>query len=472
MKIAVCLRQGQDGEINPFDASAYECALSFPGAQVTLVSMGPAKVAELLERLSRLGAARAVLLCDPAFAGADTLATAYTLSLAMKKLDPDLIFCGRQTLIGDTGQTGPMLAQMLDRPLCSGVLSLNGSVCRTRNGEQTIRPPAVLTVEKEAVLRLPSLRSRPVTPELWDAAALGADVSRCGLQGSPTRVLQTFENRSGRRNCNMIAPEQLTTLLSEALSAHMVRNKDDFSSSSEKLCRVFCIGDSPFPYAQAICENPDVLPQTDPSTLAQAIRREKPDAVLFGNDPAGKELAARTAAILQTGLCADCTALDVEDGRLVMYRPALSGALIARIVCRTKPAMATVQSKTGRTAGLTVAAGYGVRDHLEELRTLAGRWNADLAVSRKLVDHGYAPYAEQVGLTGKTVCPQVYLAFGISGAIHHIVGMDRSGTVIAVNPDPDAPIFHFADYGILCGFQDLFEMPSSPLRGPDKTIDV
>ena len=114
MKIVVCLRQGTDGEINPFDASAYETALRIAGADITLLSMGPLSVAPLLERLSRLGAKRAVLLSDKVFAGADTLATAYALSMAVKTLSPELVICGRQTLIGDTAQTGPMLSALLD----------------------------------------------------------------------------------------------------------------------------------------------------------------------------------------------------------------------------------------------------------------------------------------------------------------------------------------------------------------------
>ena len=112
MRIVVCIRQGLDGEINPFDACAYEEALRIPNAEITLLSMGPASVADTLHRLTRLGAAHAILLCDRAFAGADTLATAYTLSVAIKRLAPDLVFCGRQTLVGDTAQTGPMLATL------------------------------------------------------------------------------------------------------------------------------------------------------------------------------------------------------------------------------------------------------------------------------------------------------------------------------------------------------------------------
>ena len=96
MKIVVCIRQSADGEINPFDASAYETALRIEGAEITIMSMGPQKTAAFLENLTRLGAKEAVLLTDKAFAGADTLATYYTLSLAINRLKPDLIICGNQ----------------------------------------------------------------------------------------------------------------------------------------------------------------------------------------------------------------------------------------------------------------------------------------------------------------------------------------------------------------------------------------
>ena len=102
MKIVVCIRQGLDGEISPFDASAYEAALRFNDAEVVLLSMASLSSKDFLLNLTRLGAKKAVLLNDKAFAGADTLATAYTLSLAIKKLAPEIVICGRQTLIGDT----------------------------------------------------------------------------------------------------------------------------------------------------------------------------------------------------------------------------------------------------------------------------------------------------------------------------------------------------------------------------------
>ena len=106
MNILVCVKQ-VNGEINPFDASALECALQFKNATVTVLSMGRPDVRDLLYQLTRLGVFRAILLTDKAFAGADTLATAYTLSMAVRKLKPDIILCGRQSVDGDTAQVGP-----------------------------------------------------------------------------------------------------------------------------------------------------------------------------------------------------------------------------------------------------------------------------------------------------------------------------------------------------------------------------
>ena len=124
MRILVCIRQGLDGEINPFDACAYEEALRVKDAEVVIISMGPLSVKDFLLRLTRLGAKRAILLSDRAFSGADTLATAYTLSLAVKRLAPDYVFCGRQTLVGDTAQTGAMLSVYAEMGLVTNVMSV------------------------------------------------------------------------------------------------------------------------------------------------------------------------------------------------------------------------------------------------------------------------------------------------------------------------------------------------------------
>jgi electron transfer flavoprotein alpha subunit len=159
--------------------------------------------------------------------------------------------------------------------------------------------------------------------------------------------------------------------------------------------------------------------------------------------------------MLQTGLCADCTALETDGKDLFMYRPAFSGNVIAKIRCVTRPQMATVRTTLNDVAEVMLAAGKGVRENYDKVKELAEKYNAELAASRGLVDIGFAPYEQQVGLTGKNVSPKVYIAAGISGAVHHIVGMQQAGTVIAINPDKDAPIFEYADYGILADINDI-----------------
>ena len=218
MKIVVCIRQGLDGEINPFDACAYEEALK-TGGEITLLSMGPATVKDFLLTLTRLGAKKAILLSDKVFAGADTLATAYALSLAVKKIAPDYVFCGRQTLIGDTAQTGPMLSVYAKMGLITNVMSIlsvdeNQIICKTRDmGEIKASAPTLLTVERINNLRLPSIRSKIGEVEVWSASDINADLSRCGLAGSPTRVLETKENSSGRRKCNYITANEQPLLI-------------------------------------------------------------------------------------------------------------------------------------------------------------------------------------------------------------------------------------------------------------------
>ena len=133
----------------------------------------------------------------------------------------------------------------------------------------------------------------------------------------------------------------------------------------------------------------------------------------------------------------------------MMYRPALSGSTIAKIRSVTRPAMATVRTAAAGVRDVVIGAGFGTRNSLDRVRELADTLHADLVTTRKMVDQGILPYDLQLGLTGKTLHPPVYLAIGISGAVHHIVGMQNAGTVIAINPDPNAPIFDYADFGIV-----------------------
>lgn len=457
MKIIVCVRQGTDGELSPFDACAYEEALKIEDAEITLLSMGPPAVSDLLLRLTRLGAKKAILLSDTAFAGADTLATAYTLSLAIKKLSPDLIFCGRQTLVGDTAQVGPMLSVFAETSLITNVMaikSVDGVItCDTRSeGEKSAKLPALLTIERINNLRLPSITSKVGEVEVWSAKDIDANISKCGLSGSPTRVIETTENTSGRRRCKFISASELNSVIESALKKPLKETEAEISEN--KLNKVLCITAKPYGYAKTVSDNVVFCETLKVDGVISAIKAEKPDAVLFGSDDTSKRTAALAAAKLKSGLCADCTKLSTDGETLYMIRPALSGSVMAKIKSLSAPAMATV--RTTQTAGnIIVAAGFGVRDSLEGVKAFANNLGAALAASRKAVDNDILPYKYQVGLTGKTVSPAVYIAIGISGAVHHIVGMDKAGTVIAVNPDKNANVFDYADYGIVDKFENI-----------------
>lgn len=205
------IREGVEAIINPFDAYAVEEGIRIKekteDGKVTILSMGIPSVADLLKETLAVGADEAVLLSDRAFAGADTLATAYALSMGVKKIgNYDLIICGKQASDGDTAQVGPSLAEKLGIPHTTYVRKIEeireGFIrCQrmTDDGYEVIEMPlpAVITVVKEInEPRLPSLkgmmRSKKAQIPVWTAADIGADENLCGLAGSPTQVVETF----------------------------------------------------------------------------------------------------------------------------------------------------------------------------------------------------------------------------------------------------------------------------------------
>jgi electron transfer flavoprotein beta subunit len=204
------VRQGIESIINPFDTYAVEEAVRIKekhGGKVTVITMGPPQAETALREAISRGADEAVLLTDRAFGGADTWATAFTLSRAVLKLAPyDLILCGRQTIDGDTGQVGPELAEMLGIPFIayvSQVEEIADGKLRVRRmieeGHEVIEAglPAAITVSKEINLpRLPSLRgiarSKSAPIPAWGVAELGVDPAAVGLAGSSTQVVKIF----------------------------------------------------------------------------------------------------------------------------------------------------------------------------------------------------------------------------------------------------------------------------------------
>ena len=465
MKIIVCVKQLANGELNPFDASALELALELEPEKVTVVTMGPARARGLLEDLTRRGPVEAVLITGKEFAGADTLATSRTLARWFADQEYDLILCGRQSVDGETAQVGPELAELLGLPLvmrAMGIGRLPGQriVCETREERIETALPALITVERSRQLRFPSLWAAAGEVRTVDGRQLELPAERCGLAGSPTRVIESRENQAGRRSCHMILPSELRSVIDGLLAKADVEVPEKAAAeemSGGRLATCWITSELLREMAETLAEQVSLVPCGETAEFCRLAETEKPEAILFPADWHSRGIAPAVAARLGTGLCADCTKLIVEEGELHMIRPAQEGNLVAKIRCLTKPAMATVRTAGCAEEEVILSVGKGAAEHLDEIRGWAELLGAEVAASRACVEQGTLPYESQVGLTGKTVSPKLYIALGISGAVHHIVGMERAKYVIAVNRDRNAPIFRYADYGICCDVEELLK---------------
>lgn len=238
------------------------------------------------------------------------------------------------------------------------------------------------------------------------------------------------------------------------------------------------------------------------AVLTDLVREHKPEIVLAGATAIGRSFIPAVATTLNAGLTADCTKLELreEDGALLQTRPAFGGNIMATIVCPShRPQMATVRpkvmkaleydaSREGEIVDVTppekslngklkvlesvvaeesnvniqesdilISGGRGLESEkgFELLRQLAEAMDANVSASRAVVDAGWIPYPHQVGQTGKTVAPKLYIACGISGAVQHVAGMQSSETIVAINRDENAPIFDVADYGLVGDINEI-----------------
>ena len=576
MRILICLKQVPDttevkltGDLtlerefvaqvlNPADESALELGLELKekhGGTVTVLTMGPKRAEGMLREALSRGADEAVLMTSPRFAGADTLVTAHCLAEAEKALGGfDLILCGRRAVDGETGQVGPMVAALLERPCV--VNATEGEIIEgclralqlTETGSQEWKAPlpAVMTLcEWSHALRLPTIsglrRAAQADVRFCEPEDLGIDPATCGLKASPTRVTHISARPVGVRPCVKTSFAEVMKALEakglalgaagqeEAPRPDVSADKDeqsaaitiavlcegDGSAAAELLGkarqltpsgRVLALSETEEPplsafasfgadEAAALGRLTDDCAQAD--RIADALRQLQPDTVLFPATIRGRFLSAWAAAKLHTGLTADCTALSLtETGLLKQVRPAFGGNLTAEILCKTaRPQMASVRPGvfpepaplTGRTCALrplklaaspermkrlsftpaesgvslqgapvivTGGKGVGSKKGFEKLEELAALLGGGVGATRSAVDAGWISYPHQIGQTGITVRPRLYLAFGVSGLVQHTVGMSSSGVVVAVNKDRNAPIFACADYGIVADWEE------------------
>jgi electron transfer flavoprotein alpha subunit len=508
-----------------------------------------------------------VLVTDAAFAGSDTLATARALAATIGRIGPfDLVIAGRNSVDADTGQVPPELAELLDLPFLTGVRHLSidpdGLVharCELDDGwlQAEVRLPALLSTAERLIEPCkvdPDGRAAVPAAAIRHLHADDLGPGPWGQAGSPTTVgrVRVLENerlrhlmldapldRQVRRAVEILIergaldgavddardlgsvpgpgagePDRAVGVIVE--EDRVLLTRELLGAAATIAGRVIAIAspsserDAPDPDqlgswgADEIVTITGVEVEEDAAAVLVAwVGDVSPWAVLAPGTAWGREVASRAAAALGAGLTGDAIALEIEGDRLVAWKPAFGGALVAAVQATSTPQLVTVRagmlpqlqprtaraSLTERTATprgrvhllartrdddldvladahAVVGVGKGVPPEeypvLDLLLTVLG---AELAATRKVTDQGWLPHARQVGITGRSIAPRLYVALGLSGKFNHMVGVRAAGTVLAVNNDPDALVFDSADVGIIGDWHEVVPLLVDALIG-------
>jgi electron transfer flavoprotein alpha subunit len=490
-----------------------------------------------------------VLVTDPAFAGSDTLATARALAAAIEREGPfDVVLVGRNSVDADTGQVGPELAELLGLPFATGVreLALEGTTlhlrCEHDDGwmQARVELPAVLSVAErlidpckvepdgrgtvEAEL-IRAVTAADLGPGPWGAAGSPTVVGpvrlhrvardRTVLDGLVEDQVRAAVELLARRGALDRAPDDDVDTArvpagspsgGPAVAVAVAVEPDRPHATREMLGASAEIAASIGGHVVALTQDaphesvlgswgadvavavPAHLVEEDVArALASWATRARPWAILAPSTAWGREVAARTAARLGAGLTGDAVGLEVHDGRLVAWKPAFGGQLVAAITSSSPVQMATVRagvlpSLTPRSrrarveqldagassrleviartrdddldalaeAAVVVGVGTGVApDEYPALQPLLTLLDAELGATRKVTDRGWLPRARQIGITGRAISPRLYVALGVSGKFNHMVGVRAADTVLSVNRARDALVHDSCDIGIV-----------------------
>ncbi|WP_419919629.1 FAD-binding protein [Candidatus Poriferisocius sp.] len=555
------------------------------GGEVIVFTLGPPSAENVCREAILYGVDGGVHICDPAFAGSDTWATAKALVAALERFGPfDLVMVGRNSVDADTGQVPPQVAELLGLPLAAGVryLSLRGDRLELRLEHDdewvdcAVELPAVLSCAER--LCDPCKIKDPVAWSTVDGSAIQT-VSAVelgpgpwGQAASPTSVgpVRMIDVERGRRMMTGTLVEQVdaavaamvergvltadrgpdpdpvptslpaasdtiaVAVLVEPERGHLTR---ELLGAAARLAKEFGGGVAalgtglseelgPWGADQQIHISSRSVPaQEDTAARSTGSAALIPRSRAVGDDPVeedvaaavsawavdtqpqvvlapgtawGREVASRIAAALGAGLTGDAVGLRAAgDGRMIASKPAFGGWLVAEIGCSSPIQMATVRPgvlpryqsnphrpparraslvSPGRSrleiirryrdddsdelanASVVIGVGQGVDPagypELEKHRAAIG---ATLCATRKVTDYGWMPRARQVGITGHSISPRLYIAIGTSGKFNHTVGVRNAGMVVGINPDPDAPLWDVVDIGIVGDWAEVFD---------------
>ena len=513
------------------------------GGSCTAITLGPPEAHTALREAILCGCVGGLHVCDPAFAGSDTLATARALAAALEANGPwDVVLCGRNSVDADTGQVPAQVAELLGLPLLTGVreLHVDGRTVRAllEHDDEWVRAE----VELPAVLSCAERLCDPCKvkdPEAWatvdgdlltsvSAAELGPgpwgqdgsptsvgevrllDVARAGerLEGADPeaieRVAEVLERRGAldepTSHTSTVAPPTpggpAVLVLAERGRDPVTAELVGAAAGIGATTTVVGDGDPGTLAGQGADALLKVAPDVDEENLAAALAGlladDPPWAVLAPGTAWGRQVAARLATRLGAGLTGDAVGLDTRGDRLVALKPAFGGRLVAEITCSSPVQMATVRpgvlprplpraadpvpvvdhqaTATGRVrvverwrdddadllanAEVVIGVGQGVEPgDLPLLQRYADALGAELCATRKVTDAGWMPRARQVGITGHSIAPRLYVAVGTSGRFNHTVGVRQAGTIVGINQDPDCELWEWCDVGLVADWR-------------------
>lgn len=567
-------RSGLALELNPHCRRAVAQGVALAkatGGSCIAYTLGPPDAEDVIREAVAWGADSGVHLCDPAFAGSDTLATALALAAALRSDGPwDVVLCGRSSADAETGHIGPQLAELLDLPFIGAAATLRISDgeawarCELGEGWRDTRValPAVISCAERLIspckatprarADVAAERVRRVTaaglgPGPWGEAAsatrvgstrpvavdrlrlrfTGAvedQVSRAvamlaergvlsGIGDGPSRVLPMVPSSCGqmadrpRRGpvAVVVEPgrEHLTRQLIGAAAqlAHQA-NRSVVATGTElpEAAELSSWGADQAAVITGTAVEEDVA-----EALAAWCVTIAPSVVLGPSTSWGREVMARLAARCRSGLAGDAIELDVADGRLVCWKPAFSGRLLASVTFTSDVQLATIRpgvlatllprspsagmpvelvkgrsrdrvvgtervddigARSLQDARVVVCVGQGVPpDEYPMLDNLLGILHAELGATRKVTDRGWLPRSRQVGITGWSLAPVLYMGLGTSGTFNHLAGVAQAGTIVLVNHDPAAPGFASADIGLVADWREAVRTLVAALAG-------